>query len=51
MTSSSATRDILVVGLHNTHALKMEALRIMNRQVERLRKSSGSRIARNWSRG
>lgn len=36
MTSSSVTRDILVAGLHNTHALEMEALQIMNRQVERL---------------
>lgn len=36
MISSGATRDILVAGLHNTHALEMEALQIMNRQVERL---------------
>jgi len=37
MTSGSdALRDILVAGFHNTHALEMEALQIMNRQVERL---------------
>ncbi|WP_448203635.1 ferritin-like domain-containing protein [Azospirillum sp. sgz302134] len=28
--------DIFIAGLHNTHALEMEALQIMNRQVERL---------------
>jgi len=36
MALSSPTRDILIAGLHNTHALEMEALQIMNRQVERL---------------
>lgn len=36
MTSHGAARDIFIAGLHNTHALEMEALQIMNRQVERL---------------
>ncbi len=37
MASSSAPRDIFIVGLHNTHALETEALQIMNRQVDRVR--------------
>ena len=36
MTSSDANRDIFIAGLRNTHALEMEALQVMNRQVERL---------------
>ena len=36
MASSNAIHDIFIAGLHNTHALEMEALQIMNRQVERL---------------
>src|SRR6188508_3239547 len=34
--SSDATRDLFVTGLRNAHALEMQALQIMNRQVERL---------------
>ncbi len=33
---TNAVNDIFIAGLHNTHALEMEALQIMNRQVERL---------------
>src|SRR3954465_15903055 len=33
---SDAARDIFIVGLRNTHGLEMQALQIMNRQVERL---------------
>lgn len=36
MASPEAVRDIFIAGLHNTHALEMEALQVMNRQVERL---------------
>jgi len=33
---SDAAREIFIVGLRNTHGLEMQALQIMNRQVERL---------------
>jgi ferritin-like metal-binding protein YciE len=34
--SSDAAREIFVTGLRNTHGLELQALQIMNRQVERL---------------
>ncbi|MCW2238261.1 ferritin-like domain-containing protein [Azospirillum canadense] len=33
---SNVVNDIFIAGLRNTHALEMEALQIMNRQVERV---------------
>ncbi|WP_037451255.1 ferritin-like domain-containing protein [Skermanella stibiiresistens] len=33
---TDAARDIFITGLHNTHALELQALQIMGRQVERL---------------
>ena len=33
---SDTARDLFIVGLRNTHGLEMQALQIMNRQVERL---------------
>lgn len=37
MALSVTARAVLIVGLHNTHALEQQALQIMHRQVERLR--------------
>ena len=35
------TRSLYVTALQNTHALEMEALQIMERQVERLQRYGG----------